>query len=67
VSAPHVHCGRPCPPADLGESVPLPGGKWEHLTCWLRAEKPGAANPGSPVAPAADDGADEPELPEEAP
>jgi hypothetical protein len=37
---PCVRCGRPCPPADLAESVPLEGGRWQHLSCWLEEAHP---------------------------
>jgi hypothetical protein len=73
VANPCVHCGRSCPAHDLAESIPLGGGKWEHLTCWLRAEKAGGVHLGSPGGdapapppPDADDGDDGSHPPEEA-
>jgi hypothetical protein len=31
-----VHCGEHCPPSDL-ENIPMPDGRWAHLTCELKA------------------------------
>jgi hypothetical protein len=34
-----IHCGKPVAVSDMVEAIRLPDGRWEHLTCWLKAEK----------------------------
>jgi hypothetical protein len=31
-----IHCGEPVATTDMIEGIALPGGQWEHLSCWLR-------------------------------
>jgi hypothetical protein len=36
-----IHCGQPCPPSDLAESIPLGDGRWKHLSCSVRQMRAG--------------------------